>query len=99
MNRKLLLAAAVAATFTAFSLPSYAEEQYVNVNPPARRAETYQARAGHVWAPGSWQYRDGKHEWVPGRHIPEQKGYKYEADRWVKHDNEKWTYQRGGWSQ
>jgi hypothetical protein len=95
---KTLLAGAIVGSFAGFSLPSYAEDLYINVDPPARRAEKFERRPGHVWAPGVWEWRNGKHEWVAGHYVPERKGYRYEADRWVQHDNQKWTLQRGGWS-
>ena len=92
------LAALVAASFATLALPSYAEDVYINMDPPHRRAEKHDNRAGYVWVPGVWEWRNGKHEWVAGHYIAERKGYRYEADRWVQHDNNKWTMQRGGWS-
>jgi hypothetical protein len=97
INRKKTLAALVAASFAVLALPSYAEI-YISIDPPARRAETYENRAGYVWAPGYWDWRNGKHEWVGGRHVAERKGYRWEHDRWVQLDNNKWHMQRGGWS-
>jgi hypothetical protein len=29
--------------------------------------------------------------------VAERKGYRWERDRWVQHDN-RWTMQHGGWS-
>ena len=97
INRKNTLAAIVAASFAVLALPSYAEV-YVSIDPPARRAEKYENRAGYIWAPGSWNYNNDKYEWQAGHHVAERKGYRYQNDRWVKHDNDKWTMQRGGWS-
>jgi hypothetical protein len=97
VNRKTLLAGALAATFVGFSLPSFADDLYINVDPPARRVERYDARPGQVFVPGNWEWRNGTHVWVDGHYIAERKGYHYEPDRWVQHDNQKWTNQRGGW--
>ncbi len=97
VTRKSLLIGAVAATFAGFSLPSFAEDFYISVDPPARRMEKHEARSGNVWVPGAWEWRNSKHEWVAGHYVPERKGYRYHADRWVRHDNDKWTFQRGGW--
>jgi hypothetical protein len=97
-NRNKLLAGAIAATFASFALPGYARDVYITIDPPARRAEKYQVREGYVWVPGVWQWRKNKHEWVAGRHVAQRKGYRWENDRWVRHDNNKWTMQRGGWS-
>ena len=97
VTRKLIVAG-IAATFAGFALPSFADDVYINVDPPARRAEKYEHRAGYVWVPGVWEWRSGKHEWVAGHYVAERKGYRYAPDRWVRHDNDKWTFQRGGWN-
>ncbi len=98
VNRKILLAGAIAASFAGFSLPSYAADLYINMDPPMRRVEHMDARPGYVVVPGVWSWRNGRHVWVPGRYVAEREGYRYQNDRWVKHDNNKWTMQRGGWS-
>ncbi|MBC8022039.1 MAG: YXWGXW repeat-containing protein [Burkholderiales bacterium] len=96
-NRNKTLAALVAASFATFALPTYAADIYITVDPPNRRAEKYENRAGYIWVPGVWDWKNGKHEWRAGRHVAERKGYRYQNDRWVRHDNDKWTMQRGGW--
>jgi hypothetical protein len=97
-NRQKTLAALVAASFAVIALPSYAEDIYISIDPPNRRVEKYEHRAGYVWAPGYWDWKNGKHEWVAGRQVAERNGYRWQNDRWVRHDNDKWTMQRGGWS-
>jgi len=97
VSRKLLLAG-LATTFAGFALPSIAADLYINVDPPARRVEAFDARPGQVFVPGNWEYRNNKHEWVAGHYVAERKGYHYQPDRWVQHDNQKWTNQHGGWS-
>ena len=97
VTRKLILAG-IATTFAAFAAPSFAEDVYITMDPPARRMEKWEARPGQVWVPGAWVWKNGKHEWVAGRYVAERKGYRYAPDRWVMHDNDKWTYQRGGWN-
>ena len=97
VSRKLLLAG-LATTLAGFALPSFADEVYIDVGPPARRAEHVQHRAGYVWVPGVWQWHDGRHEWAAGHLVAERKGYRYAPDRWVSHDDNKWAYQRGGWN-
>ena len=96
VSRKLILAG-LATTFAGFALPSYAQI-YIDMDPPARRMEKYDSRPGQVWVPGAWVWNNGKHEWQAGRYVAERKGYQYAPDRWVRHDNDKWTYQRGGWN-
>jgi hypothetical protein len=98
MTRKTLLVGALVASSAAFSLQSFADDLYINVDPPARRAEKYEQRPGQVWVPGVWEWRNGKHEWTTGHYVAEKRGYRYAPDRWVQHDNKKWTMQRGGWS-
>ena len=97
VTRKLLLAG-IATTFAGFALPSFAEDLYIDVAPPARRVERMEYRSGFVSVPGTWEYRNGKHEWVAGRYVAERKGYRYAPDRWVSNDDNKWTHQRGGWN-
>jgi YXWGXW repeat-containing protein len=94
--RKLIVAG-IAATIAGFALPSFADDLYINVAPPARRVERVEHRAGYVWVPGVWEWRDGKHAWVAGHLVAERKGYRYAPDRWVTHDD-RWTFQRGGWN-
>lgn len=96
LNHKTVLAGAMAAAFVAFSVPAFAEV-YISIDPPARRVEHFDARPGYIIVPGVWDYRNGKHEWVAGHYEAERKGYRYQNDRWVKHDNG-WTMQHGGWS-
>jgi YXWGXW repeat-containing protein len=97
MIPKELIAGALAASFASATLPALAEV-YISIDPPARRAEHFDPRPGYVVVPGSWNYNKGKYEWHDGRYVPEKKGYAYQNDRWVLHDNNKWTMQRGGWS-
>ncbi|HEY5000055.1 MAG TPA: hypothetical protein VII36_12955 [Usitatibacter sp.] len=97
VSRKLLLAG-LATTLAGFALPSFADDLYIDIGPPARRAERVEHRKGYVWAPGIWQYSNGKHEWAAGHLVAERKGYTYAPDRWVSNDHDKWAYQRGGWN-
>jgi WXXGXW repeat (2 copies) len=96
--RKTLLAGAVAAALASFTIPAFAEVGvYIDLAPPPPRVEHFDPRPGYVVAPGYWDYNNGKHDWVNGHYIAEKKGYHYEGDRWVQHDNNKWTRQQGGW--
>lgn len=98
LNRKTLLAGLAAASFAGVTLPSYARDVYVTIDPPAPRHEHMEARDGFVIVPGVWEMHNGRHQWVSGHYVAERKGYNYRGDRWVQHDNRKWTMQRGGWS-
>jgi hypothetical protein len=96
-KRNHVLAGLLAASFAAIALPSYAEV-YINIDPPSRRAEHYEVREGYVWVPGAWHWQNNKHQWNEGHYVKERKGYRYESDRWVKHSNDKWVMQKGGWA-
>lgn len=98
VSHKTALAGALVASFAAFSLPAQAASLYISIDPPAPRVEHFEPRAGYVIVPGVWEYRRGKHEWVAGHYVAERKGYRYEHSRWVKHENNRWTMQQGGWS-
>lgn len=98
LNRKMLLAGLMAASFAAFAPASFARDVYVTIDPPAPRHEVMQARDGYVIVPGVWQWRNGRHHWVSGHYVAERKGYNWQGDRWVQHDNRRWMMQRGGWS-
>ena len=96
-KRNHLLAGLAAASFAAFALPAFAET-YIRIDPPAPRMEHHDAREGYAWVPGAWHWQNKKHVWTEGHYVKERKGYRYEKDRWVMHDNNQWTMQRGGWS-
>jgi hypothetical protein len=99
MTTTKLIAGAMIVSAAAFALPTFAQI-YIDKAPPPPRQERYEPRAGYTWVPGVWQWKNNRHDWVPGHYVAERKGHRYERDRWVQHeDNNKWTYQRGGWSQ
>ena len=98
LNRKILLAGAIAASLASFTLPVMAESVYIDVAPPAPRHEHFDPRQGYVVVPGHWDWENGQHRWVEGRYVHEKKGFRYERDRWVQDDSNKWTMQHGGWS-
>lgn len=98
LKNKVMIAVVVAGSFAAFPLASFAKDIYISVDPPSRRVEHMEAREGYVIVPGAWHYVHGKHQWVAGHYVAERRGYNWQGDRWVQHDNRKWTMQRGGWS-
>jgi len=93
---KFLLGALIVSA-SAFALPSFADV-YIDLAPPRPRVERYEPRAGYAWIPGNWQWKNGRHDWVAGHYVADRKGYRYEGDRWVQNDKNKWGYQHGGWS-
>jgi hypothetical protein len=98
MKATKLLVGTLMVSASALALPSFADV-YIRQAPPPPRAEQFEPRDGQAWVPGVWQWNHGKHEWVSGHYVAERKGYRYERDRWVQHDNKQWAYQRGGWAQ
>ena len=97
-TRKLLLGTIVASTFAAVAPTAQAAvEVYVNIPPPAVRYEVVPAaRAGYVWAPGYWNWRNNRHVWVKGNWQRERVGYFYHPHRWMEHDG-RWKYERSRW--
>ena len=97
-TRKLLLGAIVASAFAVVAPTAQAAvEVYVNTPPPAVRYEVVPAaRAGYVWAPGYWNWRNNRHVWVKGSWQRERVGYFYHPHRWMEHDG-RWKYERSRW--
>jgi hypothetical protein len=99
LKRQWLLAALVASSISAISAPaSAAVGIYLDVAPPAPRYEVVPAsRVGFVWAPGYWDWRNGRHVWVRGHWVRERRGMYWHPDRWEQLDG-RWTLQRGSWN-
>jgi hypothetical protein len=94
--KKLILAALLASSATAFSLPA-AAEIYVNIAPPAPRYEVVPApRVGYVWIPGYYDWRGNRHVWTRGRWERERHGYYYHPTRWTERDG-RWALEKGRW--
>ena len=98
MKTTKLLLGAMMVSASAVALPSFADI-YIQTAPPPPRHERLEPRDGYIVAPGAWNWTNNKHVWAPGHYVVERKGYRYQNDRWVQHDNKKWAYQRGGWAQ
>lgn len=95
-NRKWLLGAIVASTLSAMPLLSNAAI-YVDVAPPEPRHEIVPApRAGYVWAPGHYVYRNGQYRWVPGHFVREVRGRYYHPGHWTERDG-RWVFVQPGW--
>lgn len=99
MNKRphTLYAAAMLALSAAAFAPAIAATQvdYVMVAPP-RFERVPQARVGYVWAPGYWEWRRHRHEWMAGSWIAERPGYLYAAPRWVQRDGH-WLREEAHW--
>ncbi len=69
----------------------------VDIAPPAPQVEVVPGpRVGFVWAPGFWEYRDGRHVWVGGHWMGERRGYHWIPDRWDQVGG-RWHHARGHW--
>ena len=96
MIRKLVIAGLLAASFGSIATSADAVV-YVRTAPPAPREEVIpEARRGHVWSAGHWEWRNRKHEWVAGNWVRERRGYTYNQPTWVE-SNGRWSMQRGSW--
>lgn len=97
MLKKILLAGLIAASFASVPLTSVARTIIIREAPPEPRQETVpQARRGHVWAPGHWEWRRGQHVWVAGHYMRARRGQHWQADQWVER-NGQWELRRGQW--
>ena len=67
--------------------------------PPAPRLEDHpQDRAGSVWIPGYWDYRNSEYVWVGGHFEPARSGYVYVPPRYEQADG-RWRMYAGGWEE
>jgi hypothetical protein len=95
-KRKLVMGALAAASIAWMPLPASAQV-YVEVAPPALRHEMMpRHREGHVWSPGYWDWRNGRHVWVRGHWVRERPGMYWHPNRWVERDG-RWYFERGRW--
>ncbi len=98
MMKKILLAALIAGSFGAVTIPVSAAVVIVRTAPPPPREERMpEARRGYVWAPGHWEWRHNRHTWIGGSWLRERRGYVYHAPEWQEHDG-RWQMQRGNWA-
>ncbi len=95
-KRKWILGAIVASSLGAVALPSVAAI-YIDVAPPDPRVEVVPVpRAGYVWAPGYWGYRNGHHVWLKGHWERERQGRYWHPGHWVEREG-RWAFVEPGW--
>lgn len=95
-KRKMILAALAVSSIGVIPLAANAAV-YVDIAPPAPRHEVIPAeRHGYVWAPGYWDYRNGRYVWIKGHYVRERHGMYWHPNRWVQHDG-RWTMEGGRW--
>jgi hypothetical protein len=97
-KRKILVSALLASSIGIIPAVASADVGiFLDVAPPAPRYEVVPApRAGYIWAPGYWDWRNGRHVWVRGHWERERRGYYYHPQRWEQRDG-RWTLERGRW--
>ncbi len=99
MTPKALIATLMVAA-SAIALPAISTAGVlidVDIAPPAAQVEVVPpARVGYVWAPGFWEWRDGRHVWIGGHWIGERRGYHWVPDRWDPVGG-RWHHERGHW--
>ena len=83
---KLFSALIVAGTL---ALPALSEARVnvdIDIGPPVVRVETPPPppHRGYVWAPGYWNWVDGRHVWVEGRYLEPRRGFVWIPDHWVQ---------------
>lgn len=72
---------------------------YVVRRPPPDRVEVIGTApgAGYVWVRGFWRWGDADYDWVPGRWMVAQRGYRrWEAGHWA-HARRGWFWVEGRW--
>lgn len=98
MIKKILLAAMIAGSFGSVAIPASAAVVIVREAPPAPRDEAIPSpRHGYVWAPGHWEWRHDRHQWVGGTWIRARTGYVYHAPAWEQHEGA-WRMTPGTWA-
>jgi hypothetical protein len=65
--------------------------------PPAPQPETVNSRPGFVFAPGHWDWREGKWVWVAGHWERERAGKEWHPGRWDQ-QNGRWVFIDGAWA-
>ena len=97
LNRKWILGAIVASSLGTIPLVSSAASIYVEIAPPAPPVEVVPApRAGYVWAPGYYVYREKHYVWTKGRYEKERHGQYWHPGHWDE-QNGRYTFVEPGW--
>jgi hypothetical protein len=107
MNRKTLLAAALAGgalmglSSVAQAVPAVvasAPSHIIVQAPPTPIYEaTPAAREGWAWAPGHYEFRDGRYVWLSGRWIQDRPGWDWQEARWLQRPDGSWYLVGGQW--
>lgn len=82
--------------------PDVAQAQVVRITvaPPAPRVEARPVAPSprHLWVPGHWGWRGGRHDWVVGRYVvPPAAGRTWVEARWANEGGQ-WVFYDGHWA-
>ena len=95
-KRKALLGAIALSSIGFMPIPASAQI-YIDVAPPAPRHEVIPPhRAGYVWQPGYYDWRNGRHVWTRGHWVRERQGMYWHPSRWEQRDG-RWYMEKGRW--
>jgi hypothetical protein len=100
MFKQALLAALIGATLATvpFAVSAQSRTYIIREAPPPPREEARpDRRRGHEWAPGHWEWRNGRHVWIAGHWVRERRGSHWVPDQWVER-NGRWHLVRGHWA-
>ena len=96
-KRNALLGAIALSSIGFMPIPASSAQIYIDVAPPAPRVEVIPAhRAGYVWQPGYYDWRNGHHVWVKGYWVKERQGMFWHPSRWEQRDG-RWAFEKGRW--
>ena len=84
---------------SAIALPAHADVEGAVVvrataPPLAREEPAPEARKGHIWSPGFWDWRGTRYVWMKGEWVREKTGFRWEGWRWVQ-EGGRWHFVRG----
>ncbi len=97
MLKKILIGALLAGSLGSVTTPAVSEIIIVREAPPAPRVERMpNARRGHVWVPGHWDWRGKRYVWIKGKYVRDRRGYTYDAPSWEERDG-RWYRTGGAW--
>jgi hypothetical protein len=72
----------------------------VQSGPPAPIYEaTPNPRAGYIWTPGHYDWRDGRYVWMTGNWLESRPGYAWQAAHWEQRGDGSWVLVSGNWVQ
>jgi hypothetical protein len=97
VNKRSFVQGLLAVSFGSWLTAPQAQVVIRVAPPPPREEPMPPPRRGYVWAPGHWEWRNGRHAWVRGNWIRARRGQHWQPDRWVER-NGRYQLERGRWA-